>query len=69
MVAPVIAVERFRVEQGEGFTMPVVSLIDRRAAGNRLVRFVYQRHLETVLQFGSPADCCVQIAVCRLAQR
>ena len=29
--------------------MPVVSLTDRRAAGNRLVRFVFQRHLETVL--------------------
>ena len=49
MAAPAIAVERFRVEHGEGFTMPVVSLTDRRAAGNRLVRFVFQRHLETVL--------------------
>ena len=29
--------------------MSVVSLVDRRAAGNRIVRFVYQRHLETVL--------------------
>ena len=47
--AAVIAVERYRVEHGEGFTMPVVSLTDRRAAGNRLVRFVFQRHLETVL--------------------
>ena len=46
---PLIAVERFRVEHGAGFTMPVVSLTDRRAAGNRLVRWVYQRHLETVL--------------------
>ena len=49
MAAPVIAVERYRVEHGEGFTMPVVSLTDRRAAGNRLVRFCFQRHLETVL--------------------
>ena len=49
MAAPPIAVERFRVEHGEGFTMPVISLTDRRAAGNRLVRFVFQRHLETVL--------------------
>ena len=49
MAAPAIAVERYRVEHGEGFTMPVVSLTDRRAAGNRLVRFVFQRHLETVL--------------------
>lgn len=29
--------------------MSVVSLVDRRAAGNRVVRFVYQRHLEAVL--------------------
>ena len=29
--------------------MPVILLTDRRAAGNRLVRFVFQRHLETVL--------------------
>eukprot|EP00966_Prymnesium_polylepis_P075464 1750323-Prymnesium_polylepis.1 len=29
--------------------MSVVSLVDRRAAGNRIVRFVYQRHLEAVL--------------------
>ena len=29
--------------------MPVISLTDRRAAGNRVVRFVFQRHLETVL--------------------
>ena len=49
MAAPPITVERFRVEHGEGFTMPVISLTDRRAAGNRLVRFVFQRHLETVL--------------------
>ena len=45
MAAPVIAVERFRVEHGEGFSMPVVSLTDRRAAGNRLVRFVFQRQI------------------------
>jgi len=49
MAAPAIVVERYRVEHGDGFTMPVVSLTDRRAAGNRLVRFVFQRHLETVL--------------------
>ena len=49
MAAPVIVVERYRVEHGQGFTMPVISLTDRRAAGNRLVRFVFQRHLETVL--------------------
>ena len=49
MAAPPIAVERFRVEHGTGFTMSVISLIDRRAAGNRVVRFVFQRHLEAVL--------------------
>jgi hypothetical protein len=49
MAAPPISVERFRVEHGSGFTMSVVSLVDRRAAGNRVVRFVYQRHLEAVL--------------------
>ena len=49
MAAPAIALERYRVEHGEGFTTPVVSLTDRRAAGNRIVRFVFQRHLETVL--------------------
>ena len=49
MAAPLIAVERFRVEHGTGFTMSVISLIDRRAAVNRVVRFVFQRHLEAVL--------------------
>jgi len=49
MAAPPAVIERFRVEHGSGFTMSVVSLIDRRAAGNRVVRFVYQRHLEAVL--------------------
>ena len=42
MAAPAITVERYRVEHGEGFTMPVVSMVDRRAAGNRVVRFVFQ---------------------------
>ena len=59
MAAPAVAVERYRVEHGEGFTLPVVSMTDRRAAGNRVVRFVFQRHLETVLYAGArrgPAD-------------
>ena len=46
---PVVAVEYFRVEHGDGLSMPVISLTDRRAAGNRLVRFVFQRHLEAIL--------------------
>ena len=50
MAAPPVVVERFRVEHADaGFTMSVVSLVDRSAAGNRIVRFVYQRHLEAVL--------------------
>ena len=46
---PAIVIENYRVEHGEGFTLPVITLADRRAAGNRLVRFVFQRHLEAVL--------------------
>lgn len=46
---PAIVVENYRVEHGDGFTLPVITLTDRRAAGNRLVRFVFQRHLEAVL--------------------
>ena len=49
MQAPPIVVQRFRVEHGPGFTVSVVDLPDRRAAGHRVVRFVYQRHLEAVL--------------------
>ena len=51
MAAPPVVVERFRVEHaGAGFTMSVVSLVDRRAAGNRIVRFVYwSAPLEAVL--------------------
>ena len=41
---PAIVVENYRVEHGEGFSLPVITLTDRRAAGNRLVRFVFQRH-------------------------
>ena len=44
-----LQIDRFRIEAGNGFTMPCVSLHDRRAGGQPLVRFVYQRHLETVL--------------------
>ena len=47
--APAIVVDNYRVEHGGGFSLPVITLADRRAAGNRLVRFVFQRHLEAVL--------------------
>ena len=43
-------VAHFRIEMGEsGFSMPCVTLRDRRAGGQPMVRFIYQRHLETVL--------------------
>ena len=44
-----VTVNSFRVEHGEGFSMPCVTLRDRRAGGNPLVKFVFQRHLESVL--------------------
>ena len=67
MAAPAIAVERFRVEHGEGFTMPVVSLTDRRA--DRIVRFVFQRHLETVFLVSGwlgwiAEHLCIVIGLC-----
>ena len=44
MAAPPVVVERFCMEHaGAGFTMSVVSLVVRLAAGNRIVRFVYQQ--------------------------
>lgn len=59
MAAPAIAVERYRVEYGEGFTMPVVSLTDRRAADNRIIRFVFHsatsRPCCMAAQRGAPA--------------
>jgi hypothetical protein len=44
-----LPIARFRIEAGDGFSMPCVSLRDRRARGHPVVRFIYQRHLETVL--------------------
>ena len=44
-----LQIDCFRVEAGDGFSMPCVSLHDRRAGGHPLVRFIFQRHLETVL--------------------
>ena len=48
-MAQPLQVTRFRVEARAGFSMPCVTLRDRRAGGQPLVRFLYQRHLETVL--------------------
>ena len=45
-----LQVDTIRVVQGRtGTTMPCVTLRDRRAGGQPLVRFVFQRHLESVL--------------------
>ena len=45
-----LQVDTIRVVQGRtGITMPCVTLRDRRAGGQPMVRFVFQRHLESVL--------------------
>jgi integrase len=44
-----VQIDRVRVEARDGFSMPCVTLRDRRAGGSPLVRFIYQRHLEVVL--------------------
>jgi hypothetical protein len=44
-----VPVDTYRVEAGVGFSMPCVTLRDRRAGGQPPLRFVFQRHLETVL--------------------
>ena len=44
-----LQIDLFRVEHGTGLTMPCVTLRDRRAGGQPLVRFCFQRHLESVL--------------------
>jgi hypothetical protein len=44
-----LPVTYYRVESNGGFSMPCVAAEDRRAAGHPIVRFIFQRHLETVL--------------------
>jgi hypothetical protein len=44
-----LQIDRVRVEARDGFSMPCVTLRNRRAGGSPLVRFIYQRHLELVL--------------------
>ena len=40
----------YRVERGEGYSMPVIQLRDRRNAGHPpLIRWVFQKHLEICL--------------------
>jgi hypothetical protein len=48
-------VDLFRVEHGEGLSMPCIHLRNRRAAGNPMTRFVCQRHLE-ILLYNRAAD-------------
>jgi hypothetical protein len=45
----VVQIDTIRVAHGSGFSMPCVNLRDRRAGGQPIVRFLFQRHLESVL--------------------
>ena len=51
MAAPHVPIETFRIQyrDNHGVTVPRLTVRDRRAAGNRLLHWVYQRHLENVL--------------------
>ena len=46
-----VQIETFRVEHGDGFSMPCIVLQNRRAGGNipRMLRWVCSRHLEMLL--------------------
>ena len=44
----------YRVEHGEGLSMPCISLANRRAAGSPLTRWICQRHLYAPLQHRQP---------------
>ena len=39
----------YRIDRGDGYTLPVVTLPDRRAAAQPNLQWVCQRHLEIVL--------------------
>ena len=45
----VVPVAHFRIERGDGYTMPCVTLADRRSAARPVLRWVFQRHLEIAL--------------------
>ena len=49
--ATAVPVETFRVTtaDGEGLTLPRLTLRDRRAAGAPQLHWIFQRHLESVL--------------------
>ena len=42
-------VDIYRVEHGDGFSMPCIRLANRRAAGSPVLAWVCQRHLEILL--------------------
>ena len=44
-----LQVDRFRVDTPDGFSMPCITMHDRRNVRQPLVRFLFQRHLEAVL--------------------
>ena len=46
-----VPIDLYRIDMpsGEGFTLPRLTLRDRRAAGNPQLHWVYQRHLESIL--------------------
>ena len=47
---PPLVIDRFRVEAADrGLSIPRVTLRNRRASGQPMVRWIYQRHLETLL--------------------
>ena len=48
MAAP-LHVDTYRVEHGDGYSVPCITLPNRRAAGNPVLRFLFQRDVECVL--------------------
>ena len=44
-----LRVDIYRVEHGDGFSMPCIHLANRRAAGSPVLAWVCQRHLEILL--------------------
>ena len=48
MAAP-LHVDMYRVEHGDGYSVPCITIPNRRAAGNPVLRFLFQRDVECVL--------------------
>ena len=58
MLNNAVHIDLFRVEMpgdAPGFTLPRLQLRDRRAAGQPMLHWVFQRHLESTL-YGRGAD-------------